>query len=264
LALLVSLVPAGLTQTATGPAALSLEQKEEFLKTAQLTATRAASKGITNTKRATLSNGSLTHDASIQGIDERKAVFETPMGKEMNFRDTYKFDIAAYRLARLLGLGGMVPPSIERSFNGSPAAWTWWIDDVQMDEEQRLHKKVEAPDKDRWARQYHIWRVFTQLIYDTDANQGNVLYDKDWRLWMIDHTRAFRTYTSLQNVKLLERCDRQLLANLKRLDVKDVTAAIGEWTEPLEIKGLLARRDKIVALFEKRGESALYDWLPKQ
>jgi len=264
LALLIALiVPAGLSQTA-GPAALSLEQKEEFLKKAEVTRTHAASKGITGTKRATLSDGSLTHDASIQTIDERKAEFQTQMGKELNFRDTYKFNIAAYRLARLLGLGEMVPPSVERSYNGTAAAWTWWVDDVLMDEGQRLTKKVEAPDKNDWARQYHIMRVFDQLIYNTDRNVGNILYDKNWRLWMIDHTRAFRTYNTLQDAKLLQRCDRQLLASLKRLDEASVTAAIGPWTGTLEVKGLLARRDKIVALFEKLGAPALFDWLPKQ
>jgi hypothetical protein len=264
LMLLVVLAPAGLPQSSTGPATLSLEQKEEFLKNAKEMQSRDAKKGITNTKRATLSDGSLTHDASIQTIDDRQASFQTAMGTELNFRDTYKFNIAAYRLGRLLGLGDMIPPSVARSREGKSAAWTWWIDDVLMDEGQRLKQKLAAPDKDQWARQYQIMRVFDQLIYNTDRNLGNILYDKNWRLWMIDHTRAFRQYTTLHDPKLLERCDRQLLANLKRLDEKTVTEAIGPWTEPPEIRGLLARRDKIVAFFVNRGEAALYDFLPSR
>ena len=182
------------------------------------------------------------------------------MGREMNFRDSYKFNIGAYRLARLLGLGDMVPPSVERKILGSTAAVTWWVDDVLIDEGQR-GKKADPPDKDRWGRQYQIMRVFDQLIYNMDRNVGNILYDKDWRLWMIDHTRAFRLYTTLQDPKLLERCDRQLLANLKKLDSQTLSTELKGFVEAGEIKGLLARRDRIVAFFEKRPD-ALYDFLP--
>jgi hypothetical protein len=263
LALSAFLLPTVLPQTAPDPALLSLEQKEEFLKNAKVMKTRGVSKGITGTVRATLSDGNLTHDASIQTIDEQKDRFQGTMGTEINFRDTYKFNIAAYRLARLIGLEGMVPPSVERSYQGKSGAWTWWVEDVLGDEGDRVHKKITAPNPDQWARQTHIMRVFHQLIYNTDANNvGNILYDKNWRLWMIDHTRAFRMYTTLQNEKLLERCDRQLLANLKRLDEKGVRAELGKWLRPLEIKGIMARRDRIVAIFEKRGPQTLYDWLP--
>jgi hypothetical protein len=45
----------------------------------------------------------------------------------MNFRDTYRYNIAAYRLARVIGLTN-VPVSIERTFERSPrrsrGGWT--------------------------------------------------------------------------------------------------------------------------------------------
>lgn len=262
LALSAFLLPTVLPQTAPDPALLSLEQKEEFLINAKLIQTHAAKKGITGTVRATLSDGKITHDAHIQTIDEQKARFEGMSGTEMNFRDTYKFNIAAYRLARLLGLETMVPPSVERSYQGKSGTWTWWVDDVLGDEGDRLKKRINPPNMDQWARQTHIKRVFDQLIYDMDPNVGNTLYDKNWRLWMIDRTRAFRMYTTLQNEKLLERCDRQLLARLKQLDENAVRTELSQWLRPLEIKGLMARRDRIVAFFEKRGPASLYDWLP--
>ena len=62
-----------------------------------------------------------------------------------------------------------------------------WIENVAMDEVERLKRKAEDPDKDRWSRQYVIMQVFDQLIANTDRNQTNILYDKDWKLWMIDH-----------------------------------------------------------------------------
>ncbi len=263
LAVWVALAPAALAQSAP-PGALTLEQKEQFLLTAKVVRVHEAPKGVTHTKRATLTDGVITHDASIQSIDERQLRFETALGVEMNFRDTYKFNIAAYRLAKLLGLGSMVPPSVDRRILGDHAAVTWWIEDVQMDESQRVGKKIDAPDKDRWARQYHIMRVFDELIYNTDRNMTNILYDKDWSLWMIDHTRAFRRYRTLMDPKLLERCDRQLLANLRKLDPEAVAAELKGYVEPDEIKGLFARRDRIVAFFEQLGPASLYDFLPTE
>jgi len=264
LTLLVLLAPAASAQTAATVTNLTPDQQEAFLTTAKVVKTREASKGITLTRRATLSDGNLTHDASIQTIDERKAQFETPMGKELNFRDTFKFNIAAYRLGRLLGLGGMIPPSVQRTYSGRTGAFTWWIDDVIGDEQNRLSKKITAPDSDNHARQVNIQLVFDQLIYNTDRNQGNTLYDKNWRMWLIDHTRAFRLYTTLPEQKVLQRCDAQLLAKLKQLDETTLKAQLGKWLEQGEIKGLLARRDRIVAIFDKLGPASLYNWLPEQ
>ncbi len=261
LALLLALAPAGLPQTASAPATLSLEQKEEFLRTAKLVRTRDAKKGITNTRRATLTDGKITHDASIQTIDERRPTYETPLGPIQNFRDSYKFNIAAYRLAKMLGLENMVPPSIQRSFGGS-ASWTWWIDDVQMDEGQRMGKKTEPPDKEAFNRQTLIMYVFDQLISNFDRNAQNILYDKDWRLWMIDHSRSFQLYYTLAEEKKITGCDRQLFARMKKLDQKRLSTEMKGFLESGQIKGLLARRDRIVAKMEKLGPEKLYDWLP--
>jgi hypothetical protein len=243
---------------------LTLDQKEEFLRTAEIKTMRGAKKGITGTVRATLSNGTLTHDASIQKIDEEKARFETARGTELQFRDSYKFNIAAYKLGRLLGLGEMIPPSVERNFSGSRAAWTWWVEDVNMDESQRLKKKEFGPDKEKWSRQYMIMKVFDQLIANTDRNMQNLLYDKDWRLWMIDHTRAFRIRHTLTDVKTLSNCDKQLLTRLKELTQAKLDAELKGWLRDMEIKAILARRDKIVEHFEKLGPAKTYEFLAQR
>jgi hypothetical protein len=263
-ALLSFLAPAALAQTPAATPPLTLDQQEEFLKTAKIVKTRPASKGITGTLRATLSDGTITHDAHIQTIDERRTQFVGTRGTEMNFRDTYKFNIAAYRLGRLLGLEGMIPPSVERRFAGTPAAFTWWVDDVIGDETSRQRKKITAPDVVSLARQLHIQTVFDQLIYNMDRNQQNTLYDKSWRLWMIDHSRAFRLYTTLEDKRKLKRCDGRLLAKLKQLDESSLKEELGQWLERGEIKGLLARRDRIVAIFETLGPASLFTFLPEQ
>ena len=97
----------------------------------------AAGKGVTGTLRATLSDGTITHDASIQTIDESMREFRSNRGTEFNFVDSWRYNVAAYRLDRLLEIG-MTPPSVERNYQNKPGAFTWWVDDVLMDEGARL------------------------------------------------------------------------------------------------------------------------------
>ena len=63
---------------------------------------RAAAKGVTGTLRATLSDGTITHDASIQTIDQSMREFRSNRGTELNFVDSWRYNVAAYRLDRLL------------------------------------------------------------------------------------------------------------------------------------------------------------------
>jgi hypothetical protein len=57
-----------------------------------------------------LSDGSLTHDARFQTIDEHKTEMKSSSERtEISFVDSYKYDIAAYVLAELLGLEECCP-----------------------------------------------------------------------------------------------------------------------------------------------------------
>jgi hypothetical protein len=250
--------PPGAPATAPAKVTLSLAEQEQFLKKAKVIRTRGVSVGITGTQRATLSDGVLTHDASIQTVDEYKQRFEGTQGTEFNFRDTWRYNVAAYRLDRLLDLG-MIPPSVERSYNGKIGSFTWWVDDVLMDEGARLKKKVEAPVAKTWNEQMWHVRMFDQLIYNVDRNLGNLLIDTDWRIWMIDHTRAFRVYEVLKAPGNLSRMDRQVLEKLKTLDKNMLKKAIGNYLSPSEIDTLLKRRDLIVQHFDKT-PVLVFDW----
>ena len=247
---------------------LSDTQMERFLLDAEILKTRETSVGITNSKRATLSDGSLTHDAHIQVIDEAKVRFETARGVEMNFRDTWKFNVAAYRLDRLLDLR-MVPVTVERKFGGDSASFTWWVDNVLMMESQRMKEKIAPPDLHRWNCQMHIVRVFDQLIFNTDRNLQNLLITNAWDLKMIDHTRGFRRYKTLREEKGVQQCDKTLFARLKALTREQVVSVARDYLTNPEIDGVMGRRDRIVKILEKaiqaNGESrVLYGWLERR
>lgn len=239
-------------------AALSRAEMEQFLLKARIVKARGAAKGITGTTRATLSDGTLTHDASIQTLDETLRELQTPGGVEFNVRDSWRYNVAAYRLDALLDIG-MIPATVQRDYRGKDASFTWWVDDVVMDEEERFKSKQDPPDKKDWNEQMWVIRVFDQLIYNLDRNLGNLLITKDWQIWMIDHGRAFRPHKGLLNEANIPRGERRLLQRLQALDRATLDRALGEYVGRQEIEGLLARRDLIVQHFEKLGEPALYE-----
>jgi hypothetical protein len=245
---------------------LSEEEMKEFLLHAKILSAKGTPKGITSPSRLTLTDGKITHDAGFQTVDVHKTKEVFPDGRtEFNFVDSYKYDIAAYELAKLLGLGDMIPVTVERSYEGQKGAISWWVS-TMMDEVTRYTKKITPPDVDAWNRQMYKKRIFAQLVYDTDPNLTNVLISPDWHLWMIDFTRAFRLHRDLLSVGDIKAVviERQLLEKLRKLDRDELTQKTkGVLIKP-EIDGVMARRDKIVSLFDgliaKKGEKAVvYD-----
>jgi hypothetical protein len=236
---------------ATAPV-LTTAEIEHFLATAKIVGRKSIPKGVSSPVRVTLSDGTLRHDAAFSVVDERKPVMTFASGMtELDFVDSYKFSIAAYRLAEALGLGGMMPVTVERQWAQQTGSLSWWVD-VSLDEGQRLKRRLEPPDSEAWNRQMHRMRVFTALVADTDRNLGNVLISADWKLWMIDFTRAFRRSNRLLAPDNLTRCDRQLLEALRALTEDDVAARTKPYLGRAEVRALMTRRDLIVALFEKR------------
>lgn len=237
---------------------LDRSRQEVFLRSAPIKAVRRVKTGVTGTQRAALSAPGLVHDASIQTIDEFKARFESAKGIELHFRDYWGYNVAAYRLGVLLGLDN-IPVSVERRFRAQRAAFTWWVDDVLMDERARVEQQVKPPDAVAWNAQIHVMRVFDELVANSDRNRGNMLIDRGWTLWLIDHSRAFRLARTLRTPAVLRRCDRTLLARVKALTREAVDTDLGDYLTSLERDALMARRDALVAHFEALGPTALYD-----
>jgi hypothetical protein len=256
----VCLAAVGATIIAQEPN-LAEDQIREFLLTAKVVNYRESDKGVTHPWRLTLTDGKLTHDASFQPIDEFKASYPLPDGTmESGFRDSYHFNIAAFELAKLVGLDDMMPVYVERRWRGDKGSLSWWLP-VKMDEQERRNRKLEPPDLNAWHMQTNRMWVFSELIYDTDRNQTNMLIGENWKLWMIDFTRAFRLHHHLHNPLPLSMCDRQLLEKLRHLDEAVVTEKTKPHLTKAQVKAVMARRDLIVAYFDKqiaeKGEKAV-------
>jgi hypothetical protein len=249
------------TSATSAKSALTWEQMEEFLLNARIVKSREIGKGVTGSRVATLSDGRLTHDAHVQIVAIEKQIFQPRKGPtEINFKDHYRYNIAAYRLARVLGLSN-VPVSVERRVDRDQAAITWWVDDVMMDELERLEREKNKTIPASWRTSktsgyIHIRRVFDELIGNTDRNVGNQLWTRDGTLWLIDHTRAFRLHAKLKQPNVLQRCDRDLFKALQALTIESVATAVDRTLTKDEIKALIKRRDLIVKQFADRMKAA--------
>ena len=230
---------------------LTKEQIKQFLLTAKVIDSRPASKGITHTWRLTLSDGTLTHDAHFQPIDEHKSEMKLATGTELNFVDSYKYNIAAYALAELLAMDDMLPVYVERKWKGNAGSMSWWLPS-KMDEAERHKQKLTPPDAEAWNSQMYKIRVFDELVSDSDPNLTNVRISENWKIWRVDFSRAFRLNKEPKDAaKELVRCDRQLLEKLKALDANALVEKTKGYLTKDEVNAVMARRDKIVAQFQK-------------
>ena len=145
----------------------------------------------------TLSDGTVTHDVGFQSVDERRDQARLRGRVELGFIDAYRYNVAAYKVAELVGLADMIPVTGERRWKSQSGAMTWWVDDVMLDEAARLAERRWPDDMLRFNEQHARMRMFAELVYDTD-----------WKLWMIDFSRAFRIWGDLRAPQSLTRCDR--------------------------------------------------------
>lgn len=250
---LVALVVPLCAATTAAADDLTTDEKLAFLRQARIVASRAIGKGTTGALRLTLTDGTITHDAAFQRVNLSPRSSQARPTGEPAFVDAFRYNIAAWELARLLGLDGMTPPTVARTVRGQPGALSWWIDDVLMDEAERERTDTTPPNglALELSRQRQRMLVFGELVHDTDRNKGNVLYTTDWRLVMLDFTRAFRTTPVLRAPAVLTAIDCDLLERLRALDRAAVRRAVGPHLTVYEADAILKRRDLIVSRFDR-------------
>jgi hypothetical protein len=231
------------TQQGSAQTQPTCDEIEAFMRKATLTVIKAPS--------ALMDDGRTQHRVFVHTKDESRAQFPD--------RDTWKANVAAYELARMLQVN-IMPPYVETTVNGMPGSVSWGLDNVMMDDVQRTQQKLQAPDPEAWERQRHVVQVFDEMVYDGRA-PSDLLITKDWRLWIIGPSQAFRLIKTLQNPATLVRCDRKLLARMRALDRDALKARLGKWLLEDEIDALDVRARAIVQIFDRqiaaRGEAAV-------
>jgi hypothetical protein len=209
---------------------------EQFLKTAEIQKIVDIGQGVTRPRRAFFAPGGLAGSAIIKAIDD---------GPMAAYLDSWKSEIAAYELDKLLDMG-MVPPTVERRVEGDRRSVQLWVENTQS--LKKLEGKV-APDIGAWNRQVYRQRIFDDLIINDDRNAGNILVDPAWNVILIDHSRAFDTRKNKMPAPL-SKIDRPFFEKLKALDKDTLKARIGPYVT-FGVDKILQRRDRIVKELEK-------------
>ena len=157
----------------------------EFLSTAEMVGKRELSNGTTRPWKVTLQKDGVRAHAIFRHIDVKK-----DRNRLDQFRDSYIFEVAAYEVDRLLGLGH-VPPAVLRQLDGHSGSLQLWVENARS-ETERIEAEMRPTHPSRLVYQKHLMRVFDNLISNCDRNTGNMLVDGEGKLWFVDHTRSFQ------------------------------------------------------------------------
>ena len=179
--------------------------------------------GVTKPQRATL-----------EGTAMRFAWKPLRPGYSKGFMESYKAEIAAYKLDRMLDMH-MVPPIVERKIDGQTGAAVYWVENVKG---WSVEKPPQGPEP-TWSLQLTRMKMFDLLIANIDRNQGNLIYDADWHLFLIDHSRAFIDKKDLKSIAPLGRVDRKLWEKMQALTIEDLDRGLEKWVGDKEKKALL-------------------------
>jgi hypothetical protein len=228
-------------------------QWEEFLLTADITRWEEIGEGVTKPLRLYLKKGDL----------ESSACWKNPHGIQEGFLEGWKYEIAAYRLDKLIGLN-MVPPAVEREFKGKQGALVFWVTSeyslLEIEDENIKMPEWALPQIDNMK---YITRAWDSLIANEDRTQQNIRYTKDWRTLLIDHSRSFRSAKEFtqklmcgrNGLKvsaegrpfLFRRLPRWFVEKVGGLDFKSIKDAVGSYLDDKEIEAIIKRKGLLLA-----------------
>lgn len=171
------------------PYGMSDAELEEFLTNAPIVQSEKLSEGVTHPRRLTLERDGRRLRAVFKTLDTDPRMEIGPWRKSYDDADRFVYELVAYRLDRILGFE-MVPVTVLRTVEGKHGAVQYWVEDSVTDTNRKL-QQIPYDGECNLALQYNSMNVFDLLIQNTDRNTGNILYDRDWQLWLIDHNRTF-------------------------------------------------------------------------
>jgi len=245
-------------------------EMEAFLLTAEIVRFEPVGEGVTHPFRLYLKKGDF----------ETTAFWKDPSGMMNGFLEGWQYEIAAYRLDKLIGLN-MVPVTIERKFQGKKGDLSLYAEHKYsllkvVDEKIQIPKEAQ----ERVDRMKYLTRAWDSLVANEDRTQENILYTEDWRTILFDHSRAFRSTKEFterlmfgaKGIKkfengsliLFRRLPLWFVEKIRGLTQESIKAAVGNTLTDAEIRSILLRRDLLVkeieVMIKEQGEAkVLYE-----
>jgi hypothetical protein len=167
-----------------------------------------------------------------------------PPGNYRGFWESYKAEIAAYELDKLLKMD-MLPPTVEREIQGSKGSAVQWVENI-------VDSTGGPPDESHragWEKQLVQMTMFDNLTGNPVRNTRNMLHDAAWSLILIDHSRALRPSAEL--LYRMTRIDADLWDRIQGLTRTQLDARLGPWLEENEIAAIIERRGRMKAEIDR-------------
>jgi len=238
---------------------------QEWMRSANVISREKVGRGIAGVEKLVLEHEGFRFHAAFRTVDvtARKSAprgIEKPTKK---YRDAAIFESAAFELSEMLGIG-RVPPVVERSIDGQNGTVQIWMEGIRPEVVLVQSDQLLPPDVVRRKQQKQIIYVFDNLVANSDRNQGNLLIDRNWNIWFIDHTRAFKRSSWLMYRDKLKQCERQLWKPLREIHDQTLRQRLEPYLESQEITKFLIRRRTLIrhirSLIKKNGEDeVLFD-----
>jgi hypothetical protein len=241
------------------------EAIEHFLREAKITERKKIGEGITNPEKVTLELDGVVRNAIFKKVDKD--------------HDSWRSEVAAYELDKLLGLG-MVPPTVPRSIKGRKGCLQLWVTGTVM-----AKFEGEFPDIEKWREQVSVMWLFDDLTANIDRHLNNAMVSPDYNLMLIDNSKTFRyqktllndlngsgtgTHAKFWNVAYdaaRERYDTRypaaFIERLRRVTKKEIEDAIKPYIWGQDRGLVLERRDLILRRIDEMGIRALHQDAPE-
>lgn len=228
---------------------------EEFLKTATIVGQKQQKSrdAVTEPWELSLEKDGIT----------RKALWKDAEGRMRGKIENWRWEIAAYRLDKYLGLN-MVAPTVEKRFRGKRGSCQLWVD-YWIKAKHKNEQNIKVPNIKVFSynRATYLRWAFDNLIGNEDRTAGNIFITEDWRIILPDHSRSFRTsrkftknliYTEKhkEGPKVMKELPRAFVEKLKSLNLEIIRENVGEYLTDKEIEAVLLRRDLILEVINKR------------
>ena len=223
---------------------------EADLRTARIVRTERTERGVTQPARAFFEAGGPVTSMTWKAL---------PPGRSRGFYESYKSEIAAYDIDKLLELD-MVPPKVERDVDGVTGVAVMWVEPTKSFAALGGVPKPPPARLEKWNRELIRAKMFHNLIGDIDPNLGNWLVDPAWNVILIDQSRALTTTTKL--VHQLQRIDQPLWERMRALSEDGLARALSQWLDRDQIRALLDRRtgmqEQIDRLVRAKGQTQVF------